>query len=333
MFDYVDKTLNQIMFTIKLIVFALFLVGLGSSSSLAYDVIKFCKVGEVGDGSFTNVQYFEWNPNGESVVILSHDRLEVWNVLSNTRQYVFEKDKSYAYIVDFDWNFDGSKLAMATNLSVSIFDLLTGDSHQMWKPLGDDQEVYFIDWAPNEDRIAIRTFNQVIIWDLSDDKVITELSVKDSFSSQVVWSPDGNQLAFSNGYTVVIWNTQTSNIERVIDIGNHSDGLFWKPDSTEIAVSIQLLGISVFDIESGNEIIYLDGFVPVVWLNNNRLLTGFGIDPGRRLVLWNTETWGAIGHVQIENKRYSQPIALQQDSTSILTPSNYETILMIAKFC
>jgi uncharacterized protein with WD repeat len=310
-------------------------IGMGFSHTLAQDVIKFCKVTEIGEGSFDldPRKNFVWSSDGQSIAILTHGEVEVWDTSLSKLRYVLQKDSLDAYIMDFAWSSDSSKIAIATDLGVMVFDAQTGISYLKWKPSNENEEVHFIDWKPNDEWIAIRTFKNVIIWDISNDTIIHEQSVSSSFSDPLSWSPDGLYLAFSSAYKVNIWNSEKAKIEQSFEIGNNADTLLWSPDGTQIVINRIVLGVAIFDPSTGHKIANLDAIEPFVWIDANNLLTGFGLDPTRYLVMWNTKTWQQTSNVEIEDRTYSPFIALKPDTTTIAIPIKIGTSLIMANLC
>ncbi len=295
----------------------------------AQAVFQYCQNGEIGEGTFDDTDEFAWSLNGQRVAILHEDTIEVWDVETNTLTNLLPKDKPYAYMMDFAWGPDSNRIAVATTLSVSVHDLQTGDIIYQWKPVDPKDEIYFIDWKPHEETIAIRTLSRVVIWDIQQNRISKSFTVIESFADQIAWSPDSSLLAFSDGYSVNVWNTDKEQMEQPFEIGNGAGSIAWSPDSTHLAVEVIILGITVFNVDTGEKIITLDGTSPFLWLSTGQFVTTSGFGPGEYTAVWNTKSWEELGSILLEDKRLSYRLVLNPDGKTIATISGHQRKILL----
>ncbi|MCC6300718.1 MAG: PD40 domain-containing protein [Anaerolineales bacterium] len=153
--------------------------------------------------------------------------------------------------------------------------------------------------------IAIATSTDLILYDLQTLKEIHSLPLHEQ-AFQVKFSPDGRKLAVSainlkdlssGNLHVAVWDTISWNIlyeyesesQDVIPEG----GLAWSPNGKQLAFSVPERGLSVVDVESGNEVASLDDFITppfdLSWSPDGLRLIATG-DLGYGLRRWRVDT-------------------------------------------
>ncbi len=169
--------------------------------------------------------------------------------------------------------------------------------------------------------IALATSAGVMLYDFSSQKHLRTLNeTADIFS--VAWSPDGSRLAAGSVLMagsdmgtahLVVWDTSTWKTVFEPDFGREMlnetfRDIAWSPDSRSLAVSTDVDGVIVFDMQTGNVISHQKGFAASVldisWsLDGSRLVATGDLAYGIRR--WKVSTDEAV---RLFDRRVSNPM-------------------------
>lgn len=161
------------------------------------------------------------------------------------------------------------------------------------------------DISPDGGKIAIATSKELILYDLETLEEVHNLPLKGQVY-RVRFSPDGSKLAASaiilkyletGPLHVTVWDMNSWNILYEYESESESavaeGALAWSPKNEHIAFSIPERGLSVVDVESGNEVASLEDFlVPpfdLSWSPDGSRLISTG-DLGYGLRRWRVDT-------------------------------------------
>jgi WD40 repeat protein len=124
--------------------------------------------------------------------------------------------------------------------------------------------------------------------------------------ADLVWSPDGASLAFTNGPTLEVWDAALAVNRRTEELGTPVVSLAWNPAGTHLAGVSQEPGgrLRIWDLRSPGKPLDLPARLPRVWSVRWRepgdriILAGAGLlrvfDPGTQRVMHAFEADGLI---------------------------------------
>lgn len=205
-------------------------------------------------------------------------------------------------IAQIRWSPVNNTLAVASSNGLNLYQV-TGELIITLSEDGTDA----ISWSPDGSLLAswqsssfLNGTSYIQIWSISDYQLQTELSASTSWPV-FEWSPTQNILAFSNGYSLNLWEPDTGELTEAKGLEftelpesptmswstPRSMGAFqqlhWSPDGSLIFLSIRE-GISGYETNGSNRL----RTGSVIWnIGDERIEESFSVYPDR----WDNVTW------------------------------------------
>lgn len=178
-------------------------------------------------------------------------------------------------------------------------------------------------WSPDGERLAFGIPDgRVVVWDIEDDELayllgesIMSLGPGESTSLGWVWnlafSPDGSKLALSSPGAVDLCDTTTGECLMTLSPRNkvrpeskHDGDLAWSLDGTMLASSVDSAIITLWDANTGDQLLRLDGHtggvLDVVFSpDGKRLLSASRSE----IIEWDVETGKPLRIVEVGDQR------------------------------
>jgi small GTP-binding protein len=172
-------------------------------------------------------------------------------------------DTPWLEIRGASWSPDGNLLAIGTADGIQVFAAANGKEVQRLWQIG---RIVRVSWERHGSRIAASSYdNTVTVIDQSTESTLFRTPCR--YTAGLAWSPDGARLAVGNGVEISLLNGATGIVERVLE-GHRAP--------------VRALAFS----QDGNFLASRSGY-------------GFRNRPTRidddRVILWETETWSAVG--------------------------------------
>lgn len=123
-----------------------------------------------------------------------------------------------------------------------------------------------ITWLPQGDKIAYYDYKTKGIYSIKIGDSQPELLWQGSGVLDMVWSPDGSKIAFSNSTVIFLLDIETQRISQLTDETIISGNPTWSPDGNRIAFSfgtspeddqVRLSGIAITQVD-GSGFVHLD---------------------------------------------------------------------------
>ncbi|MCL4252745.1 MAG: hypothetical protein KJ043_03080 [Anaerolineae bacterium] len=234
----------------------------GSISSLNIETGVYSEI--VGPApSSTNILSVAWHPTNDNLLIVGAVSL-YWRVYDvSTSEMVNYLEVGSTSVSSVSWNVDGTLIASAANWirdrsEVPRIDVWNAFTNELVASFEHGGYINDISWHPTDPyKLASASgFRSTRFWDVNlggqyRPQIITEFG-----STLVVWSPDGSQVAISqgieNGDLVGIWNVDEEAETPLRQFSTEDNGtVVWKQDGS-LAISDRE-GIKITDVE-GREI-------------------------------------------------------------------------------
>lgn len=152
-------------------------------------------------------------------------------------------------------------------------------------------------YSPDGTKIAI-TFNKnekIAIWDAVNGREIARLAGHDEYIQDIVFSPNGRQLASYKGEQIKIWDTSSGVLLHNIPQSNSVYSISFSPDGNNIAIAF-MANVKIFNTAKGNEI--------MSFAAHRRIVTSVAYNPtGTQIFTASTD-----GTVKIWDARNGQNI-------------------------
>ena len=312
-------------------------VSLRQASSLP-DVVKSMEQvpgAEGGDWPAT------WSPDGQRILCGSHGVLTI-NADGTDEVYLGEGDCPV-------WSPDGSRIAFATDNGLEVMNTDGGkrrllvDLAKILSPLSIDKRVESTAWSPDGSKIAFEAW--AFVPDPSDSSEQTGESVDDMWIVNVdgsgmtqlttdsegvrdlVWSPDGQRIAFvssRNGGRVDIWTSKVdgTDLQQLTSSEAQDFDVSWSPDGSKIAFAS---GYSP-DKEEDPEIWIMDsdGSNKVQLTKGSESYEKPAWSPDGAMIAFSSTRLGPLGDIWVMNADGSGKTRLTRTSHSSFTCTSKE---------
>lgn len=267
------------------------LLAVGTDDGFVYiwDVLEMQKV-TVLSGHNNQVHRVKWSPDGLLLASSSWDgTIKLWDTINYMNVVTLTGHTSGIY--DISWNKDGNYIVSSSkDKTIRLWNVEHGLSPEILDKV--EGWVWDVSWSPDGRFIASTSDDGVVrLWDSEISKNIKNLHDQSGTqSSSVAWSPDGKRLA----NTVCVWDTNTWKSIHLFEHRSSVWDVCWSPNSKILAScelnlssnSFEDCNVQFWDIETGNNILTLNGFFLSSSWNPDGRLIALG-SPTGTILLWN----------------------------------------------
>ncbi len=262
-----------------------------------------------------------WNPQGD-VVAISSDQ-GIWLYDNTFADMGFLNAGVNEHIA---WNADGTKLATGGSWDGSrhvqvwqVWDVAsTTLDHEFAR--SSEGYPYLVTFSPDGKLLAAANHGTIQLWETQTNRELDPIHTGEGRQIlQMVWNPDGDQIAISGPPFVEIWNIATGQLVIALDLSlstaAYYNNLAWSADGTKIALAAwaQWSGtvdnlLHIFDAKSGAvlSVLQAEANADVAWSPvGDKLATSSGYYQANAdypLRIWDVQT-GAIAVSLWEHKR------------------------------
>ncbi|HCF27158.1 MAG TPA: hypothetical protein DEV81_08125 [Cyanobacteria bacterium UBA11049] len=132
---------------------------------------------------------------------------------------------------------------------------------------------------------------RVKVWRWRENELIATLENAPAWVDKLAWSPTSNQLAFSLGRYVQVWDADTSNIEVTLNFDNSSVlGIDWHPNGQYLAIA-GYQGAKIWHAQDWNEdpdlIDIPSASVAIAWSTDGKYFAAGNMDRTIFVLEWN----------------------------------------------
>ncbi|WP_414544349.1 WD40 repeat domain-containing protein [Nostoc sp. CCY0012] len=235
------------------------------------------------------------------------------------------------YVTAIAWSPDGKTLA-ATSAAGEV--VLWNDGELVTLQTGNSTSVDCVAFSPDGKFLAVGGQDgQVKIW--QNTELIATLENAPAWVDKLAWSQANNQLAFSLGRYVQVWNADTREVVVTLNFDNSSVlGIDWRRDGQYLAIG-GYKGVKIWDSQNWDQEPYLLDMqsvsVAMAWSPDGKFLASGNMDRSVAVLEWNnTDPWVMRGFPgKIRNLAWSE--AKTQLGAPILATSSVEGIVVWEK--
>jgi WD40 repeat protein len=246
-------------------------------------------------------------------------------------------------ILDVAWSPDGARIVAASSEgTVQVWD---AESSKVLLSLDHPRPVWSVSWSPEGLYLVTGSGSIAQVWDIAHGTVQLTLNGPERVAiRRVAWSPDGKRIATYSDDDVTpvmqVWDAETGDLIQEARPFFGATSMAWSPDSTKLAVGGWRDEAWVWEVESGNEVLRLEGITDwvtsVAWSPDGAFIATGGWDS--RVRIWNAETGTHLmdlnGHTDwitdIEwSPDGSQLSTTSQDSTTRLWETDSGDLLLV----
>ena len=232
------------------------------------------------------------------------------NILDQTWQETLSD-----YVTVVAWSNDGQTLA-ASSASGEIL-LVKDEGNSIYLQTANDQSVDCLAFSSDGQYLAAGGQNgEVKIWRLQpgETQLISTLENAPNWVDKLSWHPQSNQLAFSMGKYVQIWDADSEQVKVTLNFESSSVlSIAWRPNGENLAISGHL-GVKVWDSKNWNDDpINLEipvASLNIAWSTDSKFIASGNLD--NTLVVWqwnNPEPWVMRGFPgKIRGLNWSEPL-------------------------
>ncbi|QOV23656.1 WD40 repeat domain-containing protein [Anabaenopsis elenkinii] len=235
------------------------------------------------------------------------------------------------YVTAIAWSPHGTILA-ATSAAGEV--VLVNDHQFTTLQTGGSTSVDCVAFSPDGEFLAVGGQNgQVKIW--QGTKLITTLENAPSWVDKLGWSPSRNQLAFSLGRCVQVWDADNREVVVTLNFDNSSVlGIDWRSDGEYLAIS-GYKGVKIWDSQNWEQEPYILDIstvsIAMAWSPDGKFLASGNMDRSITVLEWdNPDPWIMRGFPgKIRQLAWSQ--ATTKLGAPILASSSVEGIVVWEK--
>ncbi|CEJ44440.1 High-affnity carbon uptake protein Hat/HatR [Umezakia ovalisporum] len=191
------------------------------------------------------------------------------------------------YVSAIAWSPHGKTLA-ATSAAGEV--VRWHDGNPTTLQTGDGTSVDCVAFSPDGKFLAVGGQNgQVKIW--QDEQLIATLENAPAWVDQLGWSPIGNQLAFSLGRYVQVWDADSREVVVTLNFDNSSVlGIDWRNDGEYLAIG-GYKGVKIWHSQNWDEEPYILDMPTVstvmAWSPDGKFLASGNMDRSITVLEWN----------------------------------------------
>lgn len=281
----------------------------GSKEDKLTDPVIDAKIG-VELGHYWNMTCAAFSPDGKSVASSAHDKsIIIWDYTTKHQLKVYrpqvdnDKDKSYKSL---SYSSDGKMIIAGVYDLIDIFDAKTCNKTKTIEVKGYSGNIQAIS---NDDKfIAVDTKNNISIIDLTSGSITKTIEGHTDGFNDIVFSPD-NKMIGSASYdsTACIWNTETGEIIKKLEIGNKVTSISFNKTSETVAISVKdIKEIQIWDIKTAKKLNTISDVYSekIIYINDELL-----VKLSSKVLLYNDKTGEIIKSID----SYGYELSLSQD--------------------
>ena len=230
-----------------------------------------------------------FSPDGQYVAASSEAYARVWEVSTGRQLLRFRPDKTEGYW-RLGFSLDGRLLASAGYLGATIWEIPAGKQAKALQGLRGRIEGF--GFSPDGRWLASGAADGTVRFsEIPSGRQVQALRSHDEGLSTVVLSLDGHSLATVGGNGILLWDTATRTVRH--RLGQHGGKIAFSPDGKRLAATVDSTRISVWDVESGRELVNFDAHMGEPGIEMLRFLADGQrlVSAGRSLKLWETAHW------------------------------------------
>ncbi len=247
-------------------------------------------------GHFSWAQWATWSPDDRYLATCGDFTVRVWDAVDGRE--IARLGGLGDYVWEVDWSPDGRYLASADGTgTITLWNFET--NQQVAKIKASKNQLRTVAWHSNGQWLASAGPDHTIrIWDVETQKLLHSIEDSDIFFENLAWSPNMRMLA-GTGYgskSLGIWKFNPKDVTltawRHLGGDGHRQQIAWSPDSRKIAGTSSDKVVSIWDVETGNEIAQWDKHESwvggIAWSSNGKWIASAGAD--RRIVVQDATT-------------------------------------------
>lgn len=220
------------------------------------------------------------------------------------------------YVTAVVWLPDGQTLAASSATGeVVLLDIGTLQVSVLQK--GDGQSIDCLTVSPDGQFLAAGgQTGQIKIWQLRSQPstLITTLDNPSVWVDRMAWSPTANQLAFSLGRYVQIWDAETTNVIATLNFEASSVlGMDWQPDGRYLALC-GYQGARIWTAQDWDEdpeaLLIPSASVAIAWSHDGNYIADGNLDNTLTVLEWeNPNPWVMRGFPgKVRHLTWSEPL-------------------------
>jgi WD40 repeat protein len=254
----------------------------------------------------------DWRPDGEVLAVTIGNDIALFNRdLREVERLTGHTDTVFAV----SWNADGTRLASGgDDATIRVWDMVEGSPSYATtvQTFQESNRVAYLKWPPNlsEPLIAALINDQIIagsdeailgrvihIWNVQTNQLSASFGPAYSSSREVIWSPDGTQIALAGifdypDYSLKVWNISTSQI--VAELNNFPQrigSIAWRSNPSQLIAASDFLFVNDATTPNLEFVTRIEEFVLVhsVALSPSEQLFAL-VDEDYRLVIGEIDT-------------------------------------------
>lgn len=155
-----------------------------------------------------NIYSIKFSPDGANYATQHQSEIIIWNTSTRVNETSFQV---IGKILDFDWSPSGKQITTITSYNHSnwldTYDLETQEI--TYFRIGQYSHHGDLEYSPDGSMISVSYNHETSIYNLSDNELIGSFNHDNkhyAIHHSVSWNPSGNQIAFSDGGTVNVYN-------------------------------------------------------------------------------------------------------------------------------
>jgi WD40 repeat protein len=250
------------------------------------------------------VQALVWSPDSKRLISSSlDDSVIVWDVLT------FQPLDRLAHgddAINVGYSPDGEQFASAgVDGEVNLWESEDPQENQAAVMVG--HELTAIAWSPKWDKfVTVLPEGELAVWSMDEMAenaqplaILAGHSMHGDWVSSGAWSPGGDKLATGLGDDVLIWDSDSGELENTLE--GHSSlvtSAAWSADGDQLATGSRDQSVIIWDLESGRPRLTLaehgNNVTDLAWSPDGRRLASAGsLDD--TVIVWDPET-GEVVH-------------------------------------
>jgi WD40 repeat protein/transcriptional regulator with XRE-family HTH domain len=271
------------------------------------------------EGHTLAIEGLAFKPDGNWLATASDDQtMKIWDTETGELLRDVTGFPDVADSVAF--SSDGTRLAAAgTGAYIRIWDATTIDGDEI---LRIEENVSGVTFSPEGTKIAAASGSNVKIWDASTGQELDTLIGHTGWVIDVVFSPDGKQLATTSfDGTTKVWSITPG--QESITISGRGIGfahVAFRPDATQFATDGVDGSATIWDAATGEAkqtfIGHTDRVVGIAFSPDGRLLATVSFDG--MAIVWDTQT-GEKRHTLVAHQGGVRDVAFSPDGKRIVT--------------